>query len=122
LDHQGVDVDEAGLEQVEAEHGEFLVLATVGGELTAVAVADEAVGGVPVLDHVEAFVDLPEASELQPSSFAEGSYCQFFGVAVVLWRRTTCVMARCRNPPVWIPVWEGFIAQWDGGRPVTSSG
>ena len=31
LDHEGVDVDEHGLEQVEAEHGEFLVVAAVAG-------------------------------------------------------------------------------------------
>jgi hypothetical protein len=41
-----------------------LVFAADGGELAAVAIADEPVGGVPVLDDVEAFVDLPPTRNL----------------------------------------------------------
>ena len=59
LDHEGVDVDEGGLEEVEAESGEFLVVSLVGGDVAAFAVVNEPVGGVPVFDHVEAFLDLP---------------------------------------------------------------
>jgi hypothetical protein len=43
---------------VQAQHGDLLILDPVGGELAAAAVEDEAVGAVPVLDDVEALVDL----------------------------------------------------------------
>ena len=62
LDHEGVDVDEHGLQQVQAEHREFLLVTAVGGELAAFPEEDEPVGGVPVLGDVESFVDL--AAEL----------------------------------------------------------
>ena len=57
LNHQGVDVDKADLQQVECQHGEFLVLQVVGSDLTAFAVEDEVVGSVPVLDDVETFLN-----------------------------------------------------------------
>src|SRR5260370_25179175 len=57
LDHQGVDVDKADLQQVKRQHSELLVLQVVGSDLTAFAVEDEAVGSVPCLDDVEAFLD-----------------------------------------------------------------
>jgi hypothetical protein len=57
LDHQGVDVDKAYLQQVKRQHSELLVLQVVGSDLTAFAVEDEAVGPVPGLDDVEAFLD-----------------------------------------------------------------
>ena len=63
LDHEGVDVDECCLEEVEAEDGGFLVVVAVGGDVAVFAVVDEPVRGVPVLDDVEAFVDL--AAELE---------------------------------------------------------
>jgi hypothetical protein len=62
LDRHGVDVDEHGLEEVEAECGESLIVEAVGGDVAAVAVEDEAVRRVPGLGRVEAFVDL--AAEL----------------------------------------------------------
>jgi hypothetical protein len=54
LDHQGVDVDKADLQQVERQHGELLVLQVVGSDLAAFA---GAIGLVPVLDYVETFLD-----------------------------------------------------------------
>src|SRR4029077_3253801 len=44
LDHQGVDVDKADLQQVKRQHSELLVLQVIGSDLTAFAVEDEAVG------------------------------------------------------------------------------
>jgi hypothetical protein len=41
LDHQGVDVDKADLQQVERQHGELLVFQVVGSDLAAFAVDDE---------------------------------------------------------------------------------
>ena len=38
LDHQGVDVDQADLQQVERQHGELLVPQVVGSDLTTFAV------------------------------------------------------------------------------------
>jgi hypothetical protein len=48
LDHQGVDVDKADLQQVRRQHSELLVLQVVGSDLTAFAVEDKAVGFVQV--------------------------------------------------------------------------
>jgi hypothetical protein len=39
LDHEDVDQAEAALQDVQAQHPEFLLLATVGGELAALAEA-----------------------------------------------------------------------------------
>ena len=38
LDHEGVDVDEGGLEEVEAQDGGFLVVVAVGGDVAVFAV------------------------------------------------------------------------------------
>jgi hypothetical protein len=58
LDHQGVDVDEGGLEEMEGEDGEFLLVAAVAGELAAFAEEDDVVDVVPAFDDVQAGVDL----------------------------------------------------------------
>jgi hypothetical protein len=58
LDHQRVDVDERGLEDVQGEHPEFWLVAAVGRELAALAVRDHAVDAVPRLDQVQALFDL----------------------------------------------------------------
>jgi len=49
--HQG------GLEDVEGEHPELLLIAAVAGEFAALAVEDHGVDAVPRLDQVQAFVD-----------------------------------------------------------------
>jgi hypothetical protein len=46
LDHERVDVDKADLQQVQRQHGEFLVLQIVGRKLTAFAVKDFATNGI----------------------------------------------------------------------------
>jgi hypothetical protein len=46
LDHERVDVDKADVQQVQRQHGEFLVLQIVGRKLTAFAVKDFATNGI----------------------------------------------------------------------------
>jgi len=53
---------ERGLQEVQGEHRGFLVFAVGAGELAVFAVEDDGVGAVPVLDDLEAVVDL--ASEV----------------------------------------------------------
>ena len=80
LDHEGVDVDEGGLEEVEAEDGDFLVFAAVGGDVTAFAVVDEPVRGVPVLNDVESFVDFAsefEAGEVVADEYGAAGFAEF---------------------------------------------
>jgi hypothetical protein len=43
---------------VQRQHRDFLVFQVVAGDLTAFAVKDEVVGSVPVLNDVEAFLNL----------------------------------------------------------------
>jgi hypothetical protein len=52
LDHQGVDVYQADLEQVEREHGHLLILPLIARELATLAIQDEIVGAVPVFHDV----------------------------------------------------------------------
>jgi len=59
LDEEGVDVDEAGLQEVQGEGAQLLVVGLVARDLPALAVEDEIVDRVPVLHHVEPAVDLP---------------------------------------------------------------
>jgi hypothetical protein len=50
-------LDKADLQQVKRQHSELLVLRVVSSDLTAFTVEDEAVGPVPSLDDVDAFLD-----------------------------------------------------------------
>lgn len=52
-------MDQAGLDQVQAEEPHFLVLLPVRGQLPLAPDEDEVVGGVPALHHVQPFVHLP---------------------------------------------------------------
>ena len=58
LNHEGVDVDERKLDQMEAKHADLLVIGAVGGDFAAFTEENEVVGAVPALDDVQAFVDL----------------------------------------------------------------
>jgi hypothetical protein len=51
-------VDERELEQVQGEHGDLGVLAIGAGEVAVLAVEDDGVTRVPVLDDLQAAVDL----------------------------------------------------------------
>lgn len=59
LDHQRVHEPEAALQDLQAEHGQFLFLAPVGGQLAALAEVDVVLDAVVVLHDVEPCVDLP---------------------------------------------------------------
>src|SRR6266568_6377748 len=59
LEHEGVDVDEGGLQDAQAQRGHLDLFAAVGGDVPAAAVADHRVGAVPGLDDVQALFDLP---------------------------------------------------------------
>src|SRR5919199_4419011 len=52
LDHDGVDVDEGGLEEVKAEHGHLLALTVGTAQLPFPAVVEGGGGAVPALDHL----------------------------------------------------------------------
>src|SRR5271165_1439747 len=55
--HEGVDVNHAILEQMQCEHADFMVLATIAGHFASTGEEDEVVGAVPLLDDVQALVD-----------------------------------------------------------------
>ena len=57
LDEQGVDEHQRGLQQMHREHRDFLAFAIGAGEFGVLAVEDCAVGAIPVLDDLQAFVD-----------------------------------------------------------------
>src|SRR6266511_4155067 len=59
LEHQGVDVDQGGLQDPQVGDGELALVAAVGGQLPALAVQDDRLAGVVRLQHVEALTDLP---------------------------------------------------------------
>ena len=58
LQQQGVDVDQRGLQQVQRQHADFLAVAVRAGQFAVLAVEEGAVGGVPVLHHLQPVVDL----------------------------------------------------------------
>jgi hypothetical protein len=58
LNHHGIDVDQRVLEQVEGEHGDFLRVTPIGGEVTAVPKENEVIGTIPILHDIEPFVNL----------------------------------------------------------------
>jgi hypothetical protein len=47
LDHEGVDVDQGGLQHPQAQHRQLLLVAAVGGDVATLAEEDHAVGPVP---------------------------------------------------------------------------
>jgi hypothetical protein len=57
LQHQGVDVDHAVLEEMEAEHTGFVIFGSIACEFAALGEEDKVVGTVPSLDDVEAFMN-----------------------------------------------------------------
>jgi hypothetical protein len=58
LDQDRVDEHQAVLQQLQRQRHDLLLFAAVGGQLALAAIADEVIGRVPVLDHVEPLVDL----------------------------------------------------------------
>ena len=58
MEHEGVHVDEGGLQDAEAEHTHLLFFLVVGGDLATLAVVDDRVRAVERFDDVETFGDL----------------------------------------------------------------
>jgi hypothetical protein len=58
LDHQRVDQDQGVLHEGHAQDGHLLIIEAIGRDLATLAVIDEAVGAVPVLDDLQALMDL----------------------------------------------------------------
>jgi hypothetical protein len=52
LNHEGIDVDETDLKQVQRKHGNFLVIQAIGGNFTASTIENKTIGRIPVLDCV----------------------------------------------------------------------
>ena len=59
LKEQGIDVDEGGLQQVQGEDGDLLVVLVGAGEFAALSVEDNFICAVPGLDDLSALVYLP---------------------------------------------------------------
>jgi len=57
LEHEGVHVDEGGLEDAEAKHAHLLLVLAVRRDLATLAVVDDRVRAVERLDDVESFGD-----------------------------------------------------------------
>ncbi len=83
LKHQRVDVNQRVLQEVQRQHRQFLILLSVGRDLTAFAKRDEVVDAVPMLDDVEALLDLaPQCRKAQvateedcPARFSQFRQC-----------------------------------------------
>jgi hypothetical protein len=58
LHHERIDVDQAVLEEMKAEHAGLVILVPVADKLAALCEKDEVVGAVPLIDDVEALVNL----------------------------------------------------------------
>lgn len=58
LNEEGVNIHEAYLQQMERQGRQALLLEPVGGKLPTFAVEDERVRAIPVLDDIEALVNL----------------------------------------------------------------
>src|SRR5271170_2484083 len=58
LQHQGIDIHHAILEQMQGEHADFVIFAAIADHFAATGEEDKIVGAVPLLDNIEAPVDL----------------------------------------------------------------
>ena len=58
LQHEGVDVNHAVLKQMQREHADFMILATIADHFASAGEEDEVVGAVPLFDDVQSLVDL----------------------------------------------------------------
>lgn len=92
LQHEGVDVNHAVLEQMQREHTDFMILATIADHFASAGEEDEVVGAVPLLDDVQALVDFAaqvftvkvsaeEDGFDRPAEFGEGLVGRMLDVA-----------------------------------------
>jgi hypothetical protein len=58
LEHERVDIDHAVLQQMQRQHAHLVILTVVAHEFTAAGEEDEVIGAIPLLDHIQIFVDL----------------------------------------------------------------
>jgi hypothetical protein len=58
LEQERVDEHQTVLHQLQRQGHDLLLLPAIGGQLALPAIANKVVGRVPVLDHIEAVVDL----------------------------------------------------------------
>jgi transposase-like protein len=89
LQHQGIDIDQGVLEQMQREHRQLLVFAPIRGNLSAFAKEDKIIRAVPILDDSEAkFAVVVETAALNEAEL--GEYCRKRGLypeQVHAWRR-----------------------------------
>jgi hypothetical protein len=79
LQHQGIDIDQGVLEEMQGEHRQFLVFPPIRRDIPAFAKEDEIIRAVPILHDIEPLVNLtaefaePEiaAEEDGPARFAQ---------------------------------------------------
>jgi len=76
LQHQGIDIDQGVLEQMEGEHRSFLIFSPIRREIPAFAKEDEIIRAVPILDDIEPLVNLPaEFAEPERAAEEDGPAC-----------------------------------------------
>jgi hypothetical protein len=85
LDHERVDVHQADLEQMKAQHRNLLIVNSVAGNLAATCKVDKRIRTVPVLYHLQAFVNLRSQRWDSEIPAQEGLY-----------RRDSAAMSGCR--------------------------
>ena len=101
LNEQGIDVHQADLQQMERQDRQLLIGHTIGGELAALAVEDEVIGTVPVLDHIEPLVNFaPQRLFVQVTAQENGldRLAQF----------RQCLVGRMRRTPTGKAAQDGF--------------
>ena len=57
LQHQGVDIDETVLQQVQRQYRQFLIVQTIAGYVAPLAIKDEPISTVSVFNDIEPLVD-----------------------------------------------------------------
>jgi len=97
LEHQGINVDERVLEEMQGEGRQCLVFPPIRGDIPAFAKEDEIIGAVPILHDIEAFVNLPAefaepeiaAEKDGPARFAQFQQGGIGGVLDIVPRKAT---------------------------------
>jgi hypothetical protein len=97
LEHQGINVDQRILEEMQGEDRQFLVFPPIRGDIPAFAKEDEIIGAIPIFHDIEAFVNLaaefaePEiaAEKDGPARFAQFQKGSVGGVLDIVPRKAT---------------------------------
>jgi hypothetical protein len=58
LQHQGIYIHHAILEQMQGEHADFVIFVAIADHFAATGEEDKIVGAIPLLDDIDALVDL----------------------------------------------------------------